>query len=88
MISFIGFLFNFIPHVLIACFYGYDFYGYIPPWVCTLLGLSYFCYMICDNCDGKQARRTGTSSPLGMLLDHGMDSVTAVINNFILQRLL
>jgi len=28
-----------------------------------------------DNCDGKQARATGTSSPLGMLFDHGCDSV-------------
>lgn len=62
--------------------------GDIPPWFCYLLGLLFFIYMVADNCDGKQARRTGTSSPLGMLLDHGMDSVTAVINNFILQRVL
>ena len=27
-----------------------------------------------DNVDGKQARRTGTSSPLGMLFDHGCDA--------------
>ena len=27
-----------------------------------------------DNMDGKQARRTQTSSPLGMLFDHGCDS--------------
>lgn len=29
--------------------------------------------------DGKQARRTGTSSPLGMLIDHGCDAVTTFI---------
>ena len=29
-----------------------------------------------DNADGKQARKTGNSSPLGMLFDHGCDSLT------------
>jgi ethanolaminephosphotransferase len=28
-----------------------------------------------DNMDGKQARRTGTSSALGMLFDHACDAV-------------
>lgn len=27
-----------------------------------------------DGCDGKQARRTQSSSPLGELFDHGLDS--------------
>lgn len=27
-----------------------------------------------DNIDGKQARKTGNSSPLGMLFDHGCDA--------------
>lgn len=30
--------------------------------------------MILDGTDGKQARRTGSSSPLGELFDHGLDS--------------
>lgn len=30
-----------------------------------------------DGIDGKQARRTGTSGPLGELFDHGLDSYTA-----------
>ena len=29
-----------------------------------------------DGIDGKQARRTGTSGPLGELFDHGLDSWT------------
>ena len=29
---------------------------------------------VSDGIDGKQARRTGTSSPLGELFDHGLDS--------------
>jgi ethanolaminephosphotransferase len=86
MITLIGFLFNLIPHILIPVFYGFDFIGYLPASVSASLGLCYFCYMICDNCDGKQARRTKASSPLGMLLDHGLDSMTAVVNNMIMQR--
>jgi len=29
-----------------------------------------------DNMDGKQARKTGNSSPLGMLYDHGLDAAS------------
>lgn len=32
-------------------------------------------YSTFDNVDGKQARRTGTSSPLGELFDHGCDAL-------------
>ena len=31
-------------------------------------------YTCLDGIDGKQARRTGTSGPLGELFDHGLDS--------------
>jgi len=31
-----------------------------------------------DGLDGKQARRTSTSGPLGELFDHGLDSWTTV----------
>lgn len=32
-------------------------------------------YQTLDNMDGKQARRTSTSSPLGLALDHGVDAL-------------
>ena len=32
-----------------------------------------------DNLDGKQARKTGNSSPVGMLFDHGSDSLVCVM---------
>lgn len=32
-----------------------------------------------DNIDGKQARRTGSSTPLGELFDHGMDSISTIL---------
>ena len=31
-----------------------------------------------DAIDGKQARRTGSSTPLGELFDHGCDSMSTV----------
>jgi len=40
-------------------------------WLLAILALT--AYDILDNCDGKQARRTGNSSALGQLLDHGFD---------------
>jgi len=35
-----------------------------------------------DNMDGKQARKTGSSSPLGMLYDHGLDSINGWLMGF------
>jgi len=37
-----------------------------------------FIYQTLDSTDGKQARRTNSSSPLGELFDHGCDSFTQV----------
>ena len=42
-----------------------------PSWVYLLAAVCVFLYQTLDAIDGKQARRTGTSSPLGQLFDHG-----------------
>lgn len=39
------------------------------------MGVAAFSYLHLDALDGKQARRTGTSSPLGQLVDHGCDCI-------------
>ncbi|CRG93860.1 choline/ethanolaminephosphotransferase, putative, partial [Plasmodium gallinaceum] len=39
-----------------------------------------------DAIDGKQARRTNTSSPLGQLFDHGCDSITSSLFIFIVGK--
>lgn len=49
-----------------------------PRWACALCALGLFIYQSLDAIDGKQARRTGTSNPLGELLDHGCDSISTV----------
>jgi ethanolaminephosphotransferase len=46
----------------------------MPPWLIGATGLGYFMYRLFDEMDGKQARKTGNASPLGLLFDHGVDS--------------
>ena len=38
-----------------------------------------FVYQTMDAMDGKQARRTGSSTPLGQLFDHGCDAYTLLV---------
>lgn len=48
--------------------------GAAPRWVYAMGGLAVAVYANLDSIDGKQARRTGSSSPLGQLFDHGIDA--------------
>lgn len=48
--------------------YSPDFDKSPPDWVVWLCGYCTFAYYTLDCMDGKQARRTGSSSPLGQLL--------------------
>uniref|UniRef100_A0A2D4I0G7 Cholinephosphotransferase 1 n=2 Tax=Micrurus lemniscatus lemniscatus TaxID=129467 RepID=A0A2D4I0G7_MICLE len=50
-----------------------------PPWVFLFCAIGLFIYQSLDAIDGKQARRTNSSSPLGELFDHGCDSVSIVL---------
>jgi phosphatidylglycerophosphate synthase len=50
-----------------------------PAYVLVLAAVALFFYQLLDNLDGHQARRTGTSSPLGLLMDHGCDAINCVI---------
>lgn len=51
-----------------------------PGWVYIFVGVSLATYMVLDNLDGRQARRTGSSSPLGHLFDHGCDAFNVTIS--------
>lgn len=46
----------------------------VPRWLFALIAVCQFLSHHLDGTDGKQARRTGSSSPLGELFDHGLDS--------------
>ena len=47
-----------------------------PAWAFIMSALGLFIYQSLDAIDGKQARRTNTSSALGELFDHGCDAVS------------
>ena len=49
-------------------YYSPDFNSSVPDWVVRLASYCTFAYYTLDCMDGKQARRTGSSSPLGQLL--------------------
>ena len=41
-----------------------------------------------DEMDGKQARKTGNSSPLGLLFDHGCDSFTTSLVSLMVMKVI
>ncbi|XP_078276916.1 choline/ethanolaminephosphotransferase 1-like isoform X1 [Rhinoraja longicauda] len=49
-----------------------------PLWAYLACALGLFIYQTLDAIDGKQARRTNSSGPLGELFDHGCDSLSTV----------
>uniref|UniRef100_A0A0A9Z421 diacylglycerol cholinephosphotransferase n=1 Tax=Lygus hesperus TaxID=30085 RepID=A0A0A9Z421_LYGHE len=77
LITVIGLFVNVVTTLLLV-FYSPDAKSDAPWWVFVLCALGLFIYQSLDAIDGKQARRTGTSSPLGELFDHGCDSVSTV----------
>ncbi|XP_011312614.1 cholinephosphotransferase 1 isoform X4 [Fopius arisanus] len=77
LITVVGLIIN-IATTLILVYYSPDAKAEAPRWACFLCALGLFIYQSLDSIDGKQARRTGTSSPLGELFDHGCDSVSTV----------
>ena len=50
-----------------------------PPWVYFTTSFLFFCYITFDGIDGKQARRTHSASPLGEVVDHGVDGMVCTI---------
>lgn len=86
VLTFVGFLFTALNFVMFAY---YDYYLYassddmpeyppVPRWVFAAAAFNIFMAHTLDGIDGKQARRTQTSGPLGELFDHGLDSWTAM----------
>lgn len=76
VITLVGFLFNLVPFLYLFSNYGIDFSTPVPTYFCYINAACYLIYRMLDEMDGKQARRTGNSSPLGLLFDHGCDAFT------------
>lgn len=64
---------------LVTLYYDPFLVGAAPRWVHLNTGICVFAYQTLDNMDGKQARKTGSSSALGMVFDHACDALNAVV---------
>ena len=67
---------------------GFDFSQPLKRRTCYIIGFTQLFYSLLDNIDGKQARRTGNSTPFGMLMDHGCDIFTNIFTAYNMSRLL
>jgi len=77
LITIVGLIINILTS-LILVLYCPTATEMAPWWTTFLCALGLFIYQTLDAIDGKQARRTKTSSPLGELFDHGCDSLSTV----------
>jgi ethanolaminephosphotransferase len=71
MITLMGFMFV-LASALLSYIYSPRLDSPAPAWVYMCHGILLFLYQTFDAVDGKQARRTNSSSPLGELFDHGI----------------
>jgi len=69
---------------LLSYVHSPDFTAPLPPWMYVYAAVSLFAYQTIDNLDGRQARRTGSSSPLGLLFDHGVDALNCTFASLLL----
>ena len=77
-ITMIGFTFMIVTYALSLWHFPY-YNDNAPAWIYAFFGLSILIYQTMDNMDGKQARKTGSSSPLGLLFDHGCDALNVTL---------
>lgn len=75
MLTIIGFIFTIGPFIWLFAAYGTQFTNIveIPLWFFWVEFVTYFIARMLDEMDGKQARRIGCCSSLGLILDHGCD---------------
>ena len=53
----------------------------IPAWPYFIMAIGIFIFQTLDAVDGKHARNTNSSSPLGQLFDHGCDALSWTLTN-------
>ncbi|KAL8679150.1 MAG: hypothetical protein Q9186_004541 [Xanthomendoza sp. 1 TL-2023] len=78
MVTLLGFFFILADIILLEIFIP-DLVGPASPWLYYSFAFGVWMYSTMDNVDGKQARRTGQSSGLGELFDHGIDSLNCTL---------
>ena len=88
LITFFSLLCNIIAVLISLSDGGFDFSHPLKSSTCYVIGLTQLLYQLLDNIDGKQARRTGNSTPFGMVMDHGCDIFTNIFTAYNMSRLL
>ena len=88
LITLISLLFNIFASTISYLDGGFSFSHKLNRVTCFVIGLFQLIYQLLDNIDGKQARRTGNSTPFGMLMDHGCDIFTNIFTSYNLSKLL
>ena len=76
LLTVLSLIFNLIGFLFVIIEAGNDFSCKISCMTTLVITITHYLYIIFDNLDGKQARKTKTSSSFGMLLDHGCDVFT------------
>ncbi|XP_053562859.1 choline/ethanolaminephosphotransferase 1 isoform X2 [Bombina bombina] len=77
LITIVGLLINIFTTVILV-YYCPTATEVAPVWTYLSCAIGLFIYQSLDAIDGKQARRTNSSTPLGELFDHGCDSLSTV----------
>jgi ethanolaminephosphotransferase len=77
LITLLGFLAILLSYIL-TYWYSPTLSEPLPQWLYIFNAFCLFFYQTLDAIDGKQARRTETSSALGELFDHGCDAMSTV----------
>ena len=88
LITFISLCFNILAALISYSDGRFDFSHKLKRSTCFIIGSFQLLYQLSDNIDGKQARRTGNSTPFGMLMDHGCDVFTNIFTAYNLSKLL
>ncbi|KAJ3249478.1 hypothetical protein HDU78_000003 [Chytriomyces hyalinus] len=82
LITLTGFL-CVLANVGISFYYSPDLLSPCPAWCYVSFAIGLFMYQSLDAIDGKQARKTGSSGPLGELFDHGCDALNTGFATFL-----
>ena len=76
LLTILSLIFNIIGFLFVIIEAGNDFSYKLSRLTTLVITITHYLYIFFDNLDGKQARKTGTCSSFGMLLDHGCDVFT------------
>ena len=82
LVTLLGFMFMIAAYFVVITLIP-DLKTEIHPAFYFFFAACFWIYSTMDNIDGKQARRTNSSSPLGELFDHGCDALNCPIGSFI-----